>query len=130
MDQNTNHIDSNLTILIIEDNKSYMDITKEMLSEHRCLCAFSASEGLKMYKKYKPNIVFLDISLPDGNGHELLMEIKHYDKNAFVIMLTSSQLKEDVLSSIEQGANDYIIKPLSRAKIKKTYEKYFELVKL
>lgn len=117
-------------ILIIEDNQDFMNIATQMLSEYECYKSYTAHNGLELFKKHSPDVVFLDISLPDGSGHEVLLEIKNIDKDAFIVMLTGSQLKKDVLSSIEKGASDYIIKPFSRSKLKNAFDKYYSQLKV
>ena len=115
-----------LSILVIEDNGMFLSIAEQMLSGHNVIPVKTAKEGLLKFKSEKPNMVFLDISLPDGTGHELLKEMKTIDPEAYVIMLTSSRLREDVISSMDAGAQGYIIKPFSSGILEQSITEYYQ----
>lgn len=115
-----------LKILLIEDNGIFLNIVSELLIDHNVTWAKTVEEGLEKYKQFRPNITFLDISLPDGNGHELLVKIKAYDKDAYVIMMTASRLKEDILESMEEGAQGYIVKPFASDMLNECIREYHE----
>lgn len=115
-----------LKILLIEDNGIFLNIVSELLVEHNVKWAKTAEEGFEKYKQFHPNITFLDISLPDGNGHELLGKIKLYDQDAYVIMMTASRLKEDILESMEEGAQGYIVKPFASDMLNECIREYYE----
>jgi two-component system chemotaxis response regulator CheY len=116
----------NLSILIVEDNGMFLTIAQEMLPEHDVITAGSAKDGLALYKKHNPDIVFLDITLPDGNGHDVLGEIKKINKDAYVIMLTASRLKDDVIKSMDEGAEGYVMKPFSDGMIHQCIEEFLK----
>jgi len=115
-----------LKILIVEDNGIFFNIVSELLAEHEIIGAKTATDGLEKYKECRPDITFLDISLPDGNGHELLIKIRLCYKNAYVIMMTASRLKEDILQSMAEGAQGYIIKPFSSEMLHGCINEYYE----
>jgi len=118
-----------LRILIIEDSGIFRNIVSELLADHNVVGAKNFEEGYKKYIEFAPELVFLDISLPDGNGHDLLVKIKEHDKNAYVVITTASRLKEDILQSIKGGAQGYIVKPFSSETLHeciKTYLTYTE----
>ncbi len=115
-----------LSILLIEDNGMFLSIASEMLSDHKILCAKTAKDGLLLYKKEKPDITLLDISLPDGNGHDVLKKIKKTNQNAYVVMMTASRLKDDVLKSMDAGAEGYIMKPFSSDILNECVKEYHE----
>lgn len=115
-----------LKILLIEDNGIFFNIVSEMLTEHEVVGEKTAADGFERYKQIKPNITFLDISLPDSNGHELLLKIKEFDNDAYVIMMTASRLREDILQSMEEGAQGYIVKPFSGDIMQECIKEYYE----
>jgi two-component system chemotaxis response regulator CheY len=115
-----------LKILLIEDNDIFLNIVSELLDGHEVVGKKTAKEGLSGYKKFKPDIVFLDIALPDGNGHDLLTKIRKLNKNAYVIMMTASRLKEDILQSMEEGAQGYVVKPFSSEMLSECLKEYYE----
>ncbi len=70
-----------------------------------------------MYLTYAPDIVFLDIELPDIEGHRLAQLLKAIDPNAYIVMVTANNYAEDVAKAIENGAKGFIVKPYSKDKI-------------
>ena len=114
----------NIKILVVEDNEMFRRIAMEILTRYESSSAKNIAEARKLIKKIKPDIIFLDIGLPDGNGIDLIKEIKESTPESFIVMLTSSNLKKDVKESKNQGADIYIIKPFSRQKIKDCIDAY------
>jgi two-component system chemotaxis response regulator CheY len=115
-----------LKILLIEDNGIYLNIVSELLVGHTVKGAKTAAEGMSQYKKFHPDITFLDISLPDGNGHDLLMQIKNLNTDAYVVMMTASRLKEDILKSMDEGAQGYVVKPFASDMLNECIKEYYE----
>ena len=107
------------TILIIEDDKSLADglvraLSSEQNAAESCSCIRSAREKIEQNSIQHYSLILLDANLPDGNGFDFLTELKkHYDIP--VIMLTANDLETDIVSALEQGADDYITKPFSLA---------------
>jgi two-component system, OmpR family, response regulator VicR len=102
--------------LIIEDDKSIIDIVN-LAFEFRwpgvsVLSATSGQEGLDLVKHESPDIVILDINLPDINGFSVLKEIRTFS-SVPVIILTVRSDDEDVFRGLETGADDYITKPFN-----------------
>lgn len=116
--------DRNLVTLVIEDNEMFRRLAVDMLNGYSVYSATTASDGLYKFKKHAPHITFIDINLPDANGQSVLSEIKTLNPNAFVVMLTASNLEKDVQESLRNGAKGYIIKPFSRQRIKEYIDKY------
>ena len=76
-------------------------------------------EAIKAYKKYLPDIVTLDITMPKKNGIDTLMEIKNINPKAKVIMVSSNHEQSSILDALHKGANGYINKPIEEDKFKK-----------
>lgn len=76
----------------------------------------SAIEAYEKIRKEKYHIVLIDIDIPDKNGLELLQEIKNYDSLTQIIMTTKHSTMDKILSSLEYGANDYIVNPFRNSK--------------
>jgi two-component system chemotaxis response regulator CheY len=114
-----------LSILIVEDNNMFLEIASEMLTEHKVIAVTSAEEGIMAYKQNKPDITLLDIALPDGNGHDVLKEIKQINPEAYVVMMTASRLKDDVLKSMDAGAEGYIMKPFSDGMVNECINEFY-----
>jgi len=118
--------DNNLSVLIVEDEEIFSDLAYQVFEGYHRYIANSAIEGLEKYEKLCPDIVMLDIGLPDMSGLELLAKIKEYDPEAFVVMLTKSRIAHDVSEAKKHGAAGYILKPFSYNKVRDCIEKYKE----
>jgi DNA-binding response OmpR family regulator len=102
-------------ILIIEDDKV---ISKEIADtlkffEYKTHIAVDGIDGIKLYKKIKPELIILDIMLPCIDGFEVLKRIRAFDANVPVLMLTAKSSESDKLLGFELGVDDYIVKPFS-----------------
>ena len=117
-----------ITVLVIEDNEMFRKLAIDMLSGHNVYSANTGKDGVEKFKKHIPDITFIDIGLPDMSGQEVLTQIKAIDSSAFTVMLTASNLRQDVQDSLKNGALGYIVKPFSRQKIKECIDKYHTIV--
>jgi two-component system chemotaxis response regulator CheY len=118
---------ANLVILVVEDHMLFTKEMKHVLPEHTVVFARSVEDAKLRYDEALPNIIFLDIDLPDGNGFELLDYIRDREPEAYVVMLTGSKIESDVMISQKKGARGYVIKPFTRSKIEKHIAEYLEL---
>src|ERR1700690_4132904 len=102
-------------ILLVEDSKAQADITKESLirSGHEVIWAENGVSAIKAVKTTTPDIVLLDLQLPDMSGTAVCRWIKRNanTKGIPVIMLTVKGTVKDKVSGIESGADDYLPKP-------------------
>lgn len=104
------------TILIIEDDHALAEgLTRALSTDqiHAESCP-SVKEADRRLSKQNYDLVILDINLPDGNGFDYLKTIKE-TYACPVVMLTANDLESDIVSGLEQGADDYITKPFSLA---------------
>ncbi|WP_044913368.1 response regulator transcription factor [Butyrivibrio sp. WCE2006] len=104
-------------ILIVEDDITLNQGLCKALKENdrqivSCECISEAKEQLSLGTV---SFVLLDINLPDGSGLDLLKEIKGKTPNVPVILLTANDTDKDIVTGLEQGADDYITKPFSLA---------------
>ncbi len=102
-------------VLVVEDEADIRDLIhfnlfKEKFSVQLCEDGISA---LKVFKKFSPDLVLLDLMLPGKSGLEICKEIKSIDENCLVIMVTARGEEEDIVKGFEMGADDYISKPFS-----------------
>lgn len=104
------------TILIIEDDRALAEGLTRALSSDQIQTKSCATlkEADKILTNHVIDLIILDINLPDGNGFDYLNTIKeNYDCS--VVMLTANDLESDIVTGLEQGADDYITKPFSLA---------------
>ena len=104
------------TILIIEDDHALAEGLTRALSSDQIQAKSCATlrEAEKLLSGQNYDLVILDINLPDGNGFDFLKTIKE-TYSCPVVMLTANDLESDIVSGLEQGADDYITKPFSLA---------------
>lgn len=105
------------TILLIEDEKNIVELIKYNLEREgfRVLTAMKGNAGLDMALKEKPDLVLLDLMLPELGGLDICKTLKHNDKtrNIPVIILTAKGTETDKVVGLELGADDYVTKPFS-----------------
>ena len=97
-------------ILVVEDEYSINDGLTFALRKERyeVRSAFNGKEALELVENFKPDLVLLDLMLPDMDGFDICKEIS---KNSYVIMLTARGEIFDKIVGLELGADDYIVKP-------------------
>lgn len=108
-------------ILIIEDSRTALALMSSVLKNggFDVMTAEKGSDGYKQIKEWKPDLVLLDVILPDANGFDLLAKFKSDDecKQIPVLMLTSRDNPDDVVKGLQLGASDYFVKHSTRPKI-------------
>lgn len=118
-------------ILITEDS-SFMrsmlsDIFKSSSSVGDVYQASNGVEALEIYNQKKPDLVTMDIDMPEMNGFESAKKIKLSDHRAKIVIVTSSKKKEFMQTAKELGIKEYITKPFDNMKIEKLIENISEL---
>jgi len=111
-------------VLIVEDDLAVLEVLQMMLSEnYEIYSARNGREAIYSYKMYKPDIVLMDIVLPDMDGVETTKEIKSRFSDAKIIGITAFAVQKgkDLLKA---GALEIIEKPFTKKKLVDTIEKY------
>jgi len=103
------------TILIIEDDPTIMRVVKDncVARGHRVLTARDGEEGLDAALNRGPDLILLDLMLPQVNGYEICRSVRAEKLEMPILMLTAKGQEEDVVRGLELGADDYITKPFS-----------------
>lgn len=103
----------NFSILVVEDDKGIRTFLKDLLVEERfsVKTAADGTSARSAIEKYNPDLVILDLMLPDITGDSLCAEIKKDNPDTIVIMLTAKDSTSDVVAGLKKGADDYIKKP-------------------
>ena len=99
-------------ILLVEDNEHIMDINEWFLKErgYEIDKAYTLKEAEQCIKKHVPDVIVLDIMLPDGDGVDFCEKLQK-DKPVPVLFLTAKTDKKDVMEGYSRGGNDYLTKP-------------------
>jgi two-component system KDP operon response regulator KdpE len=105
-------------ILLIEDEESLRRFLIPTLTGHhyQVLHAATAHEGLAMARTHNPDLVLLDLGLPDLDGMAVLKEIRRWSRKPIVILSARNQERDKVLA-LDQGADDYLAKPFGAAEL-------------
>jgi DNA-binding response OmpR family regulator len=102
------------TILIVDDDQDLRDALREQLELHEefaAVGAANATEGLRLAKEQRPDLVLLDVDLPDMDGREALKLMRNAGVSSPVVMLTAAAGDSDTILGLESGANAYVTKP-------------------
>lgn len=102
------------TIVIVEDTTEIADFVKEVLTDNGYLCyvARTAVTGIQTVTNVKPELVLLDLNLPDLTGADVFRKIKEMYPEIQVIMFTAESDPGSVARGLNMGADDYITKPV------------------
>ncbi|NOS56523.1 MAG: response regulator, partial [Cyclobacteriaceae bacterium] len=135
-EQNQNHIvQTRLTILIAEDNAVNMLLAKSMienlLPNARIIEAENGLLAVEKFKKEQPDIIFMDIRMPEKNGYEAAMAIREHEfrngTSVPIVALTAGTAKGEREKCMEAGMNDYISKPMVQDAIENAFRKWLNL---
>ncbi len=100
------------SILVIDDELQIRRLLSITLKSYdfKVMEAATAKEGLTLVASHPPDLVLLDLGLPDENGHEVLKHLREWYSNPIIILSVQSS-EEDIVSALDNGANDYLVKP-------------------
>lgn len=115
--------------LIVDDEAHIRLFVKMVLKElgvEEFLEAGNSKQGIEVYKKEKPDAIFMDVNMPGVDGIDALEQLMEYDPNAFVVMLTSVSTRESVEKAILHGASQYIRKDTPKEEMLKILKETFD----
>ncbi len=113
-----------MQIQVIEDDPfSRRMINLALTPEYEASFADCGITGLRDYLALAPDILFLDINLPDINGLELLEKIMKMDPEAYIVMLSGNGNAENVMTAVQAGAKGFVGKPFARDKLLQSIRK-------
>ena len=121
-----------MKILIIDDQTAILESLSMFFSEkgYHVSTAEFGKEGLSKVKAEQPDIVILDLKLPDANGIEVLKEIKTLNDHIVVIMITAFSVMDTTIEAMKFGAFDYIHKPININELDVCVNKAIEAIEL
>lgn len=109
-------MENNLKVLICDDSLLIRKKLKDTLEKCKCKEIYEAENGnvaVEMVKDKNPDLIFMDIVMPNKDGIEALQEIKDINPNVKVVMASSAGTNEHLKKALENGAYDFIQKPIS-----------------
>ena len=106
------------SVLIIEDEKNIQAFMGKVLKRHdyRVFCADTGAQGLEMIRSQCPDIILLDLGLPDMNGDDLISEVRTWTSTPIIVISARTAEREKVLA-LDLGADDYITKPFGTSEL-------------
>jgi two-component system, chemotaxis family, chemotaxis protein CheY len=106
-------------ILIVDDAEFLRLRISKMLTEsgHEVLEAENGIQAISIYKSEAPDIILMDITMPEMDGLTALREIRAQDPKAKIVMLTALGQESIVLEAIKAGAKDFVVKPFERDRV-------------
>lgn len=102
-------------ILIIEDDPSVLTLTRDLLltENYRVETAVNSGDGREAVRRLRPDLLILDLNLPDGDGLDLCRNLKKEGRDLPIFILTARASADDVVAGLEAGAEDYLTKPFN-----------------
>lgn len=105
-------------ILIIEDDKSILNLLKTVLkaNDYEVLCAVTGREANSIISSRCPDLILLDLGLPDGDGRDVLSFVRSYSTTPVIIVSARGQ-ERDKVDALDMGADDYLVKPFGTSEL-------------
>lgn len=114
------------TVVIVDDSRMIRKMLRGILEGAGYCVLAEAENGLEAvtaYKQYKPDIITLDITMPQMDGVEALREIIKYDPDAYAIMITAAGQQQKVISALKIGAAKFVMKPFMKEEVLNSFVK-------
>lgn len=111
------------TVLIIDDAEFMRVMLRDIVEDMGCQVVGEAGDGHRagdLYRELRPDLVLLDITMPEVDGNEALKAILAEDPGAAVVMISALGQKAQVLKAIKAGALDFVVKPFDHERVRET----------
>lgn len=109
---------SNFRILVVEDDRSVMNLitTTLKINSYSYLCASNGAQAVSLCASHQPDMILLDLGLPDIDGMEVIRSIRSWS-SAMIMIISARGEDTDKISALDCGADDYLTKPFSVAEL-------------
>lgn len=120
------------TLLVIDDEQSIRYSFRRIFEGDKgeVVTAATAAEGLALFRERRPDVILLDLQLPDGNGLEIFREIHALDPKRPVIFITAHGSTETAIEAMKGGAFDYLVKPIDLERVSQVIDRAVEAARL
>jgi diguanylate cyclase (GGDEF)-like protein len=118
------------SILVVDDSRMNIEILSDVLkSEYNVLCATNGKDALEIARRQVPDIILLDVIMPEMNGYEICTSLKSdpLTQNIPIIFITGQDQEEDEAKGLEAGAIDYITKPIRPSLVRARVHNHLQL---
>lgn len=107
--------------VMVVDDAAYMRMVMRSIVEelgHQVVAeASSGTEAVRMYQSVRPDLITMDITMPDMDGAAVVKRIKTMDSRAKIVMCSATGQREMVLDAIRSGASGYVVKPIQKERV-------------
>ncbi len=105
-------MNSNFTLLVIDDESQIRKLLEISLEAngYKLVFAVNAKEGITMAASHQPDLILLDLGLPDEDGQVVLKQLRTWYQNPIIILSVKST-EDEIVKALDNGANDYLTKP-------------------
>ncbi len=121
-------MEKRIKVLLADDSSSFLHFEKVLLTstDYDIITAGDGLEALKLAKEEKPDIMFLDVNMPEMTGLELCRMVKNDSdlQHIAIIMVTTMGRDEDVEAGYQVGCDDYLFKPVKKSVLLEKIKKY------
>lgn len=106
------------TILLIEDEKNISNFMNKVLTAHEyhVISSFNGRDGLSVISSRCPDVILLDLGLPDMDGMEIIRQVRSWS-NSPIIVISARTLEQEKVAALDSGADDYITKPFGTSEL-------------
>ncbi len=107
-------------VLVVDDAKFMRHLLKNILVEMGWEVVGEAADGneaCEMYKSLSPDVVTMDIVMPNTNGIDALKRIREFDPDAKIVMISAIDQREPLMDALKHGAADYVVKPFEKERV-------------
>ncbi|WP_228729880.1 response regulator [Shewanella avicenniae] len=117
-----------VTTMIIEDDPRASYALESTINQHTDFEVVAVSEtyadALMQFELYKPQLVFVDITLPDGSGLDVIQKLRRDGANCYFIMTTAERDANTVEHAVQLGISDYLVKPVRMSRVRQALDDY------
>ena len=114
-----------IKILIVEDSSSDRLIIQKRLNRYETLTACDGMEAMKIIEENDDiSLIILDLKMPVMDGLTATAEIRKFDTNIPIVALTAHAFESDKVAALKSGCNDYLVKPVDKARLMSVLRKY------
>lgn len=111
-------MENNITVLIVEDDKYIMSLITVFLKNegYKTVAAVTGQEAIALFHSNNPDIILLDLGLPDFDGLEVIKQIREKN-NTPIIVVSAREEEREKINALDHGADDYMVKPFSAGEL-------------
>jgi two-component system chemotaxis response regulator CheY len=114
------------SVLIVDDTMFIRRLLKDILEKNGITDIIEAPDGdaaLRMYIDNKPDVVLMDVNMPEKDGLTAIREIIAYDHDANIAVCSAMSHRDTVMTAVREGAKDFIVKPFLEERVMETLDK-------